>query len=52
MNSVELVAVVMTLVGIVLTIKERISCWAVAGLVEWQRSRARQVMNPVDPLHI
>jgi nicotinamide mononucleotide transporter len=30
MNPVELVAVVMTLVGIVLTIKERISCWPVA----------------------
>lgn len=30
MNLIELVAVVMTLVGIVLTIKERISCWPVA----------------------
>lgn len=30
MNPVELLAVVMTLVGIVLTIKERISCWPVA----------------------
>jgi nicotinamide mononucleotide transporter len=30
MNPIELVAVVMTLVGIVLTIKERINCWPVA----------------------
>jgi nicotinamide mononucleotide transporter len=30
MNPIELVAVVMTLVGILLTIKERISCWPVA----------------------
>ncbi len=30
MNPIELIAVVMTLVGIVLTIKERISCWPVA----------------------
>ena len=30
MNPIELVAVVMTLVGIVLTIKERIICWPVA----------------------
>ena len=30
MNLMEIVAVVMTLVGIVLTIKERISCWPVA----------------------
>ena len=30
MNLIELVAVVMTLVGIALTIKERISCWPVA----------------------
>ena len=30
MDPVELVAVVMTLVGIVLTIKEKISCWPVA----------------------
>lgn len=30
MNPIELVAVVMTLIGIVLTIKERISCWPVA----------------------
>ena len=30
MNLVELLAVVMTLVGIVLTIKEKISCWPVA----------------------
>ena len=30
MDPIELVAVVMTLVGIVLTIKERISCWPVA----------------------
>src|SRR6476620_1569650 len=30
MNPVEAVAVVMTLVGIVLTIKEKISCWPVA----------------------
>ena len=30
MDPIELVAVVMTLVGIVLTIKERIACWPVA----------------------
>lgn len=30
MNPIELVAVVMTLIGIVLTIKEKISCWPVA----------------------
>src|ERR1700682_53251 len=30
MNLMEIVAVVMTLVGILLTIKERISCWPVA----------------------
>lgn len=30
MDPIELLAVVMTLVGIVLTIKERISCWPVA----------------------
>jgi nicotinamide mononucleotide transporter len=30
MNPIELIAVVMTLVGIVLTIKERIICWPVA----------------------
>ena len=30
MNPIELVAVVMTLVGIVLTIREWISCWQVA----------------------
>jgi nicotinamide mononucleotide transporter len=30
MDPIELVAVVMTLVGIVLTIKEKISCWPVA----------------------
>jgi nicotinamide mononucleotide transporter len=25
---------------------------AVAGLIEWRRSRAKAVMNPVDPLRI
>lgn len=30
MNPIELIAVVMTLVGIVLTIKEKIACWPVA----------------------
>ncbi|MDQ6873277.1 MAG: nicotinamide mononucleotide transporter family protein, partial [Gemmatimonadota bacterium] len=30
MDPIESVAVVMTLVGIVLTIKEKISCWPVA----------------------
>jgi nicotinamide mononucleotide transporter len=30
MDPIEVVAVVMTLIGIVLTIKERISCWPVA----------------------
>ena len=37
MNLIELVAVVMTLVGIVLTIKERISCWpmAIVGILAY-----------------
>ncbi len=37
MNPIELVAVVMTLVGIVLTIKEKIACWPVAivGIVAY-----------------